>query len=245
MNVLLCNDDGINSEGIIALALMLLKKGHKVTVSAPNGDRSCFAHSMTFYREVEVNKVQVANQIVGYSLSGTPADCVKYAVTHCNEKFDVVCSGINHGSNLGTAIHYSGTVSACFEGNVLGLKAIAFSCPEYKKGDFNAVAEICVDVLERYYHVLNETFTLNVNVPPIKMGEKVAGEKVTPLGERRYSDDYEFVKENVFIVTGDPIPVDNPQDCDVEWFYKNFVTITPVLLNRTSYELINKIKGTL
>ena len=244
MNVLLCNDDGINSEGIYALALMLLKKGHKVTVSAPSDNRSCFAHSITFFREVEINKMQFCEGVDGYSLSGTPADCVKYAVTHLGEKFDLVCSGINHGSNLGTAVHYSGTVSACFEANILGLKAIAFSCPEYKKGDFEAVSEICVDVMERYYDYLDATFTLNVNVPPIKMGEKVAGEKVTPLGERRYSDDYEFVKENVFIVTGDPIPVNNPEDCDVEWFYKNYVVITPLLLDRTANQLIKKIKGT-
>ncbi len=245
MNVLLSNDDGINSEGIIALALMLLKKGHKVTISAPDGNRSCFAHSITFFREVEVNKVQVCDKITGYSLSGTPADCVKYAITHCNENFDVVCAGINHGGNLGTAVHYSGTVSACLEGNILGYKSIAFSCPHYKRGDFEAVAEVCGDVLERYYGMLDSTFTLNVNVPPIKLGEKVVGEKVTPLGERRYSDDYEFVKENVFVVTGDPIPVDNPEDCDVVWFDKNYVSITPVLLDRTAKEIIAKIKGNL
>ena len=73
--------------------------------------------------------------------------------------------------------------------------------------------------------------------------QKVAGEKITPLGERRYSDDYEFVRENAFIVTGDPIPVDNPEDCDVEWFYKNYVSITPVLLDRTAHEIIKKLKG--
>ena len=245
MNVLVCNDDGINSEGIIALALVLLKKGHNVTVSAPSGNRSCFAHSITFYREVEVNKVQVCEGIEGYSLSGTPADCVKYALTHGGKIFDLVCSGINHGSNLGTAVHYSGTVSACLEANVLGVKAIAFSCPDYKKGDFEAVAEVCGDIVDRYYSCLTTEFTLNVNVPPIKKGEKVAGEKITPLGERRYSDDYEFVKDNVFIVTGDPIPVDNPEDCDVEWFHKNYVSITPILLDRTGFDLIKKIKGNL
>ena len=242
MNVLVCNDDGINSEGIIALALMLSKKGYNVTVFAPDGNRSCFAHSITFFREVVIEKTQFVNDIPAFSLSGTPADCVKYAITHSKTKFDVVCSGINHGSNLGTAVHYSGTVSACFEANLLGVKAIAFSCPEYKKGDFDAVAEICVDIMERYYSSLDTTFTLNVNVPPIKIGEVVAGERITPLGERRYSDDYEFVKENTFIVTGDPIPVDNPEDCDVEWFYKNYVTITPVLLDRTAYSIIDRLK---
>lgn len=242
MNILVCNDDGINSEGIIALALMLSRKGHSVTVFAPNGNRSCFAHSITFFREVEINKVQVCEGLSGYALSGTPADCVKYAITHCETKFDLVCSGINHGSNLGTAVHYSGTVAACLEANILGVKAIAFSCPEYKKGDFEAVAEVCADIVDRYYKRLDTTFTLNVNVPPIKINEKVSGEKITPLGERRYSDDYEFVKENVFVVTGDPIPVNNPEDCDVEWFYKNYVTITPIILDRTAHNLINKLK---
>ena len=243
MNIILCNDDGVECKGLTQFANRLLKEGHKLLVVAPDGNRSCFAHSITFFREVEVNKVQFSDKIVGYSLSGTPADCVKYAITHCDTKFDLVCSGINHGSNLGTAVHYSGTVSACFEANVLGVKAIAFSCPEYKKGNFEAVAEICADIVDRHYSTLDITFTLNVNVPPIKIGEKVAGEKITPLGERRYSDDYEFVRENAFIVTGDPIPVDNPEDCDVEWFYKNYVSITPVLLDRTAHEIIKKLKG--
>ncbi len=243
MNILVCNDDGINSEGIIALALMLSRKGHLVMVAAPDGNRSCYAHSITFYREVKVCKTQFAEGIIGYSFSGTPADCVKYAITHSGINFDLVCSGINHGSNLGTALHYSGTVSACFEANILGLKAIAFSCPNYKEGDFESVAEVCGDVLDKYFSCLDNTFTLNVNVPPIKKGEKVKGIKVTPLGERRYSDDYEFVKEDTFIVTGDPIPVDNPEDCDVEWFNKNYVSITPVLLDRTAHEIIKKIKG--
>mgnify|MGYP004684230391 FL=1 len=113
MKILICNDDGINSEGIIALALMLYKKGHEITVVAPDGNRSSYSHHVNFYTDVTVRKVDFAEGIEAYALSGTPADCALYGLRGLDKEFDILCSGINVGSNLGTEVLYSGTVAAC------------------------------------------------------------------------------------------------------------------------------------
>lgn len=243
MNILLCNDDGIDSEGIIALALMLLNKGHRVTVVAPAENRSGYAHSMTFYRDVVVGKKLIADKIPAYSLTGTPADCSKFGLAQIDKNFDLVCAGINHGSNLGTEVLYSGTVAACLEANCSGKKAIAFSCPDYKNCDFEEVASVCADVIEKYYCILDKSFTLNVNIPALKKGEKHRGYKMTPLGIRLYSDSYDYSSDDTFMLTGYPIKVENPEDCDVNWIEKGYVTLTPVLCDRTNYSLIEKLKN--
>lgn len=243
MNVLVCNDDGINSEGIIALALVLLKNNHNVTVVAPESNRSGFSHSTTFYREVTVKKVQFSNGIEAYTLSGTPADCAKFGLSQLNKDFDLVIGGINNGSNLGTEVLYSGTVAIATEGNCLGKKSMAFSCLDYKNADLNQVAEVCAEMIDLFYDKLTPEFALNVNVPPLTAGERPLGVKITPLGVSMYTDVYEYVKEDVFMLTGDPIDWDNPEDCDVELIKKKFVTVTPILYDRTAYAIIEKLKG--
>lgn len=243
MNILLCNDDGIDSEGMLALALMLLKRKHKVTVVAPCGNCSGYAHSVTFYKDVVVSKKLITEGVLAYSLSGTPADCSKFGLSQLDEDFDLVCVGINHGSNLGTEVQYSGTVAAGIEANTLGKKAIAFSCLDYKECDFSRVAEVCGDVIERCFDFLDSTFTLNVNIPALKCGDEIKGYKVTPLGTRLYSDSYDYSSEDVFMLTGHPIYSENPEDCDVSWIEKGYVTMTPVLCDKTHYSAIKKLKS--
>ena len=127
MNILVVNDDGILSEGILALADFLSDK-NKVTVVAPNGNRSAFSHSLSIFKDLTIKEVKISPKFRAFETSGTPADCVKFALHYfADEKFDMVCSGINKGHNLGSDTVYSGTISACLEGNFFGLKGIAFS----------------------------------------------------------------------------------------------------------------------
>lgn len=240
MNVLVCNDDGIYSEGIIALALMLYKKGYNVTVVAPANNCSGYGHYASFYKPVEVRKEQYPEGIEAYSLSGSPVDCVIYGLRGLNRKFDLVCSGINRGSNLGSEVLYSGTVAVGAEANSLGMKAIAFSCTDYKNSDFNRVAELCGDVLHLFSDSLSPDFTLNVNIPPLNSINKEI--KVTPLGVRLYTDVYEWQSDSVFMLTGTPIDCDNPEDCDVEWNKKNYITVTPIIKDRSGYAQITALK---
>src|SRR5215203_1331835 len=130
MRVLLTNDDGIRAEGLQAFRRALLEiPGIELAVIAPDSNRSATARSITTRRPLWVEEVDFGDGTVGYATDGTPVDCVRFATLGLVEGFeaDLVVSGINHGSNLGDDITYSGTVAAAFEGIVLGLPAIAVS----------------------------------------------------------------------------------------------------------------------
>src|ERR671921_1918409 len=130
VRVLLTNDDGIEAEGLQALRRTLLAvAGVELAVVAPDGNRSAFARMITTRRPLWVQEVEFGDGTVGYATDGTPVDCVRLAQLGLIDGFepDVVVSGINHGSNLGDDITYSGTVAAALEGLILGVPAIAVS----------------------------------------------------------------------------------------------------------------------
>ena len=130
VRVLLTNDDGIEAEGLQALRRALLGvPGIELAVVAPDGNRSAFARMITTRRPLWVQEVEFADGTVGYATDGTPVDCVRLAQLGLIDGFepDVVVSGINHGSNLGDDITYSGTVAAALEGLILGVPGIAVS----------------------------------------------------------------------------------------------------------------------
>src|SRR5512132_3323410 len=130
MRVLLTNDDGIRAEGLQALRRALLEvEGVELAVIAPDSNRSAAARSITTRRPLWVEEVDFGDGTVGYATDGTPVDCVRFASLGLVEGFraDLVVSGINHGSNLGDDITYSGTVAAALEALVLGLPGLAVS----------------------------------------------------------------------------------------------------------------------
>src|SRR6516162_1172453 len=130
MRVLLTNDDGIEAAGLQTLRSALLGvEGIELAVIAPDGNRSAMARSITTRRPLWVREVDFGDGTVGYATDGTPVDCVRLANLGLVDGFEaeLVVSGINHGSNLGDDITYSGTVAAALEGVVLGLPAIAVS----------------------------------------------------------------------------------------------------------------------
>ncbi|MBV9810997.1 MAG: 5'/3'-nucleotidase SurE, partial [Solirubrobacterales bacterium] len=130
MRVLLTNDDGIEAAGLQALRAALLNvDGVELAVIAPDGNRSAMARSITTRRPLWVQEVDFGDGTVGYATDGTPVDCVRLANLGLVAGFEaeLVVSGINHGSNLGDDITYSGTVAAALEAIVLGLPGIAIS----------------------------------------------------------------------------------------------------------------------
>ena len=198
MRVLLTNDDGIEAEGLQALRRALRElPGVELAVIAPDGNRSATARSITTRRPLWVEEIDFGDGSVGYATDGTPVDCVRFAKLGLIEGFeaDVVVSGINHGSNLGDDITYSGTVAAAFEGLVLGLPAIAVSQQsqaremDFRLGsrfDFSTAARFVARVVEELDAVpLPPGTLLNVNVP----AGDVEGVEVTSLGKRIYRDE--------------------------------------------------------
>ena len=188
MNILLTNDDGIQSEGLKHLLNWAKTKG-TVCVFAPKTQQSAKSHSITIHGTYEVKKVDYFEGIEAYSVDSTPADCVRVATLGFKRKFDLVISGINCGYNLGGDIHYSGTVGACFEAAKSGMRALALSTA------FNTF-ENAVKHLDRVFEEIQRrkmfdfAEILNVNIP--EHGDEIL---VTKMGPAIYSDDFAFLPD--------------------------------------------------
>ena len=204
MQVLLTNDDGIEAAGLQALRTALQQVGGiELAVIAPDGNRSATARSITTRRPLWVEEVECGDGTVGYATDGTPVDCVRLANLGLVEGFEaeLVVSGINHGSNLGDDITYSGTVAAAFEAIVLGLPGIAVSQQsslrelDFRVGsafDFDVAASFTARlVAELETTPLPAGTLLNINVP----SPPAAGVEVARLGKRVYRDELALVDE--------------------------------------------------
>lgn len=241
MRLLVCNDDGIQSEGIIVLAKMLCGD-NDVTVIAPDVNRTATAHAMTVGIPLRLEQCQICEQLKAYSFGGTPADCVKFGLFQNKGKIDAVISGINRGANIGTDTLYSGTLSAAIEALIFDVPSIALSCEGLSTEDYETAAEICKWLIPMLLDKWKKGYTWNVNFPDVKRGKPI-GVRFTPLGVNIYSDHYVLKGENSYALFGEPLCHDgNPEDCDVEWIKKQYVTVTPILLDRTSYDVLNELK---
>jgi 5'-nucleotidase len=207
VRVLLTNDDGIEADGLQAMRRALLElPAIELAVIAPDGNRSAMARSITTRRPLWVQEVEFEDGTVGYATDGTPVDCVRLARLGLIEGFEaeLVVAGINHGSNLGDDITYSGTVAAALEAIVLGLPGIAVSQQssarrmgwDFGSGsafDFSAAARFTSRLVAELENVpLPGGTLLNINVP----GGDPSGVEVTRLGKRIYRDELALVDEH-------------------------------------------------
>lgn len=194
MKLLISNDDGIFAPGIRALANTLSQAGHQVTVVCPDRERSATGHGLTLHKPIRAEPVEGMFHpgIQAWACSGTPSDCVKLALGALMETPpEVVLSGINQGSNLGTDILYSGTVSAAMEGVIEGIPAIALSLASFTCQDFQPAAEFAQSLLKTLTHYpLNMPMLLNVNVPAVA-AEHIQGVVIARQGLKRYFDLFE------------------------------------------------------
>src|SRR5882757_1537788 len=168
--ILVTNDDGITSPGILNLVTVMKELGDVIVV-APNSPQSGMGHAITVGDTLRLNESFIFPGVKAYECSGTPADCVKMArhfILKGNRQPDVVVSGVNHGSNTSISVLYSGTMSAAIEGAIEGVPAIGFSLCDFRNdADFSHTLEyiksITVQVLEKG---LPKGVALNVNFPP-------------------------------------------------------------------------------
>src|SRR5499433_3910035 len=143
--ILVTNDDGIHAPGLGALADALTPLG-EVYVVAPDREQSAVGHALTLHRPLRVDRLGDRR----FAVNGTPSDCVNLGVLGLLPETPVlVASGINHGSNLGDDVTYSGTVSAAMEGTLLGVPSMAVSQAEGEAGGFQAAAEVAMLVATR------------------------------------------------------------------------------------------------
>lgn len=194
--ILICNDDGIEAEGIHVLEQAARTLSADVWVVAPAFEQSGTAHSFTAHSRLTARQVGERR----FTVSGTPTDCVLFA---CNVLFkdrrpDLVLSGVNHGANMGLDVVYSGTAGAAIEGALQGIKSFAFSLYGAKNGSrsWDTPLHFIPEIIERYFkRKWTPLSFLNVNFPDVRPDE-VTGIEITSLGRRKIGDAIENMTEN-------------------------------------------------
>ena len=232
--ILVTNDDGIFSEGIERLAAALSEVGDVYTV-APDQERSAAGHALTLDTPLRAKEVGEKR----WSVNGTPTDCVNWGVLHLlrDARPKLLYSGINLGLNLGDDVTYSGTVSAAFEGALMGIPSVAIS-QEIERGfTFDAAAGFAARLARRLLEQALPPKTLvNVNVP----AGPVRGARVGRLGTRRYGEtviEKTDPRGRPYYWIGSTIPVGELEEgTDISAVAEKFISMTPVHLDLTAYQ---------
>jgi 5'-nucleotidase len=255
VRVLLTNDDGIGAEGLHALRRALGGvEGVELIVIAPDSNRSATARSITTRSPLWVEEIRFDDGTAGHATDGTPVDCVRFAdLGLLGERPDMIVSGINHGSNLGDDITYSGTVAAALEGIVLGIPAMAISQQSESKGmgwygrtfDFSVAAHVGAEVVRRFLaEPLDPRTLINVNCP----GGEPEGIEVTRLGKRLYDDELKLVEEDSngrrrYEIYGfEPSFKDEP-GTDLAAIARGRVSLTPVHFDLTDHGGLDRLRS--
>ncbi len=249
-HILLTNDDGIEAPGLRALLRALLPLS-RVTVFAPDHNWSAAGHTKTMHKPLRVTPYSFepaleqshGNDLVAYTTTGAPSDCVALALLgFLSEKPDLVISGINQGANLGHDLTYSGTVAAAMEAVIHRLPAVAVSLDSYDSQDFGFAAQVAAWVVEQVKEQgLPSGIFLNVNVPCRPLNQ-IAGVVITRLGRRVYRDvlveRHDPRGQPYYWIGGEPPSGHPDQGTDIWAMANGYVSITPVHLDMTARELI-------
>ncbi|HUL36270.1 MAG TPA: 5'/3'-nucleotidase SurE [Thermodesulfobacteriota bacterium] len=241
--ILVTNDDGIHSKGIIILAKALQEIG-SIFVVAPDSEQSAVAHSLTLHRPLRVEKIKKNF----YAVDGTPADCIHLGVNAILPKRPrLIVSGINKGGNLADDIIYSGTVSAAFEGTLLGIPSFAISLVSRSHFKFDVAARFALKVA-RYImrRGLPRNTFLNINVPNLDEKE-IKSYKITQQGKLIHDGGGVIEKvdprgRKYYWIGGREMIFDKGRNTDVEAVSKSYISITPFSLDLTNYSSIRELK---
>lgn len=244
--ILVTNDDGIDAEGIRVLAQSMQKVGD-VTVVAPASPQSAMSNAMTLGRPLRIQKVYKNKKLFGYSVSGTPVDCVKVAMTHIfKKKPDLVVSGINYGSNTAINILYSGTVGAAVEGRIYDIPSVAFSLTTYENADFSYAGKIARQIARKVLkNGLPPRTLLTVNVPNVPESE-IQGVVVTRQGRSCWQESmiehHDPYGQPYYWLNGMMALYDDKLSDDEFAIRKNYVSVTPLQFDLTNYEFMESLK---
>lgn len=243
MRILVTNDDGYLAVGIRALTKAAEAHGD-VQVVAPDREQSATSHSLTMHHPLRVRSVRDVLVV-----DGTPTDCVVLAMGELMDpSADFVFSGINHGPNLGDDVLYSGTVAGAMEATILGVPAAAVSYTGRDPEDIEAwvpvVSELIGQILRR--DTFPEETLLNINLPPGPPDE-VAGIRVTRLGRRAYEGSLTRSRDpsgrEYFWIGGGESTWWGGEDSDFRAIESGFISVTPLHLDLTNFDLLKDIRG--
>lgn len=241
--ILVTNDDGVNSPGIIALFKAMRELGDAFIV-APDRERSAVGHALTLHRPLKVEELRENV----YSVNGTPTDCVALAVHKIlPRRPDLIASGINRGANLGDDITYSGTVSAAMEGTILNVPSFAISIVGDKPYHYDVATPFAIKIA-RYIleNSLPYDTLLNVNIPNVPKKQMIKGIRITVQGKRVYDNAIQEIhspwgEKHYWIGGGRPY-WEQGEDMDIQAVLDNYVSVTPLHLNLTNYEALKYLK---
>ncbi|MBI1937333.1 MAG: 5'/3'-nucleotidase SurE [Ignavibacteriales bacterium] len=247
MRILISNDDGIDSQGIAALAEELKKIGD-IIVIAPRTEQSAVGHAITMKIPLRITEYYKNGDFFGYAIEGTPADCIKIGIRNIlKTPPDIVISGINHGSNAAINIIYSGTVSAAREAAIMDVPAIAVSVTSHEAKDFRFAAKVTAKLAQQVLkHGLPNGTLLNVNVPDVPE-EKISGMLLTQQGKSKWDDIYEErcdpYGKKYYWLTGNLVETDKVLETDQFAIKNNYVSVTPIHFDLTDYKTYNSMKS--
>jgi 5'-nucleotidase len=242
IRILVTNDDGVLSPGLQALADRLQSLG-QVWVVAPDRERTAVAHGVTLHKPLRIHEVGKRR----YTVNGTPVDCVNLALAKIMPRPPMILvSGINKGVNLGDDVMYSGTVSAAVEGAILGLPSIAISQEGNERFRFQigAVFAKRVVALVLSQGLPPETI-LNVNIPDCPL-HAIKGVKITCLSRRRFEnpiiEQVDPRGRKYYWIAGRRISWSRQENADHEALERRMVSITPIHLDTTHYEVLERFR---
>jgi 5'-nucleotidase len=245
MKILVTNDDGVRAPGLAALARAMAGFGD-VVVCAPESEQSAVGRALTMNRPLRLEKINVPGlHCPCWSVDGTPTDCVKLAIDRLfDKKPDMVVSGINQGSNLGTDVLFSGTVSAAMEGALQGIPSIAVSLGWGDEWDFDKAALWALKAIGVARKCIMPFGTLmNINIP---QGEP-RGIKLAKLGVLEYGESYLERKDprgrKYYWLAGDKVPAHRDSEADDAWKEAGYMTVTPLKFDLTDYAMMEELRG--
>ncbi|MEI6576319.1 MAG: 5'/3'-nucleotidase SurE [Bacteroidota bacterium] len=245
--IFITNDDGIHAKGLRYL-IELMREFGRVVVVAPDKAQSGMGHAVTTASPLRVKKILIEPDYEEYSSNGTPADTVKLGLkVVLKQKPDLIVSGINHGSNAGINILYSGTMGATLEGAMSGIPSIGFSLLDHShNADFSHSIPYIRKITE---HVLKQGLAphtcLNVNIPSINSGE-IRGIMVCRMGKGYWEEVLEERRDPhnrpYYWLAGSFQSLDHGTDTD-EWALDNhYISVVPIQLDLTAHNLIPTLK---
>ena len=245
--ILVTNDDGITAPGLRTLIHIMNEIG-EVVVVAPDSPQSGMGHAITISDTLYCKKEKIDDgPQQEYSISGTPADCVKFAVREIlNKKPDLCVSGINHGANSSINVIYSGTMSAAVEAGLEGIKSIGFSLLDYSwDADFTTCKEYIRKISLKLLKEKKENLILNVNFP--SNTKKFKGVKVCRQAKGYWEDTYDKrispLGKEYYWLTGNFVNQEDSKETD-EWaLSQGYVSVVPISFDMTSHKDVDKLKN--
>ena len=250
--IVISNDDGIQAAGLKNLVNVASKYADIIAI-APDSERSGQSHSVTVLTPLKIKQISAEDGIKYYSCNGTPVDCVKLGIKVLSDRVpDLVLAGINHGSNIGTNVFYSGTLGIATEAAFEKIPAIGFSlCCYSSNADFSDTLPFIDDIINKVLHAQNlpKQFCLSVNFP-YKPDGGIKGIKICAMSEGMWNETYveriiPSTKKPYYWVTG--CYVDETPSPNTEQYLLNegFASVIPVSIDITRYEIIDELKGIL